>query len=68
MPGRAWFLSIPDGTLVVLQGRDHDPNLNFSSTQDIIDRFPLSEVLYHGRMQLRDPETEYTRYMVIGRK
>ena len=68
MPGRAWFLNIPDGTLVVLQARDHDPNLNFSSTQDIIDRFPLSQVLYHGRMQLRDPETEYTRYMVIGRK
>jgi hypothetical protein len=68
MQGRAWFLNIPDGTLVVLQGRDHDPNRNFSSTQDIIDRFPLREVLYHGRMQLRDPETEYTRYMVIGRK
>jgi hypothetical protein len=68
MPGRAWFLNIPDGTLVVLQGRDHDPNTNFESTQAIIDRFPLSEVLYHGRMQLRDPETEYTRYMVIGRK
>ena len=68
MPGRAWFLNIPDGTLVVLQGRDHDPNTNFESTQSIIDRFPLSEVLYHGRMQLQDPETEYTRYMVIGRK
>ena len=68
MPGRAWFLNIPDGTLVVLQGRDNDPNTNFESTQSIIDRFPLSEVMYHGRMQLRDPETEYTRYMVIGRK
>jgi hypothetical protein len=68
MPGRSWFLNIPDGTLVVLQARDHDPNRSFSSTQDIIDRFPLSQVLYHGRMQLRDPETEYTRYMVIGRK
>jgi hypothetical protein len=68
MPGRAWFLNIPDGTLVVLQGRDHDPNTNFESTQGIIDRFPLSEVLYHGSMQLRDPETKYTRYMVIGRK
>lgn len=68
MPGRAWFLNIPAGTLVVMQGRDHDPNRSFSSTQDIVDRFPLSEVLYHGRMQLRDPETEYTRYMVIGRK
>ena len=68
MPGRAWFLNIPDGTLVVMQGRDHDPNHNFESTQDIVDRFPLSQVLYHGKMQLRDPETEYTRYMVIGRK
>ena len=68
MPGRAWFLNIPDGTLVVMQARNHDPNRSFSSTQDIVDRFPLSEVLYHGRMQLRDPETEYTRYMVIGRK
>lgn len=68
MQGRAWFLNIPAGTLVVMQGRDHDPNRNFESTQDIIDRFPLSSVLYHGRMQLRDPETEYTRYMVIGRK
>jgi hypothetical protein len=68
MPGRAWFLNIPAGTLVVMQARDHDPNRNFSSTQDIVDRFPLSEVLYHGRMGLRDPETEYTRYMVIGRK
>jgi hypothetical protein len=68
MPGRAWFLNIPNGTLVVMQSRDHDPNRNFESTQDIVDRFPLSEVLYHGRMQLRDPETQYTRYMVIGRK
>ena len=68
MQGRAWFLNIPDGTLVVMQGRDHDPNRNFESTQDIVDRFPLSQVLYHGRMQLHDPETEYTRYMVIGRK
>jgi hypothetical protein len=68
MPGRSWFLNIPDGTLVVMQGRDHDPNRSFESTQDIVDRFPLSQILYHGRMRLRDPETEYTRYMVIGRK
>lgn len=68
MPGRAWFLNIPNETLVVMQGRDHDPNRNFESTQDIVDRFPLSQVLYHGSMKLRDPETKYTRYMVIGRK
>jgi len=68
MQGRSWFLNIPNGTLVVMQARDHDPNRSFSSTQDIVDRFPLSQVLYHGRMQLRDPETEYTRYMVVGTK
>jgi hypothetical protein len=68
MPGRSWFLNIPDGTLVVLQGRDQDPGQEYHSTQEIADRFPLAEVLYHGRMSLRDPETEYTRYMVIGRK
>lgn len=68
MPGRSWFLNIPDGTMVVMQARDHDPNRNFESTQDIVNRFPLSKVLYHGKMKLRDPETEYTRYMVIGLK
>lgn len=68
MPGRSWFLNIPNGTLVAMQARDYDPNKNFNSTQDIVDRFPLSKVLYHGKMGLKDPETEYTRYMVIGRK
>lgn len=68
MSGRAWFLNIPEGTLVALQARDQDPGQQFHNTQDIVNRFPLSQVLYHGRMQLRDPETEYTRYMVIGRK
>ena len=58
MPGRAWFLNIPDGTLVVMQARDHDPGQPFDSTQDIVDRFPLSEVVYHVRMLLRVPETE----------
>jgi hypothetical protein len=68
MPGRAWFLNIPLGTLVVMQARDNDPNRSFNSTQDIMNRFPVSEVLYHGQMGLRDPETKYTRYMLIGRK
>jgi hypothetical protein len=68
MPGRSWFLNIPAGTLVVMQARDRDPGQQYHSTQDIVDRFPLSKVLYHGSMQLRDPETQYTRYMVMGRK
>ena len=68
MPGRAWFDRIPAGTLVALQARDHDPGHRFESTQDILDKFPLDRVLYKGSLDLEDPETEYTRFMVIGRK
>jgi len=68
MQGQAWFDNIPEGTLVVMQSRDHDPGNAAHSTQDIIDRFPLSEIIYDGELDLEDPETEYTRYMVIGIK
>jgi hypothetical protein len=68
MPGRAWFDHIPAGTLVAMQSRDHDPGYEAHSTQDITDRFPLSEVIYDGRLELEDPETRYTRYMAIGVK
>jgi len=68
MSGHGWFDHIPAGTLVVLQSRDHDPGHAAHSTQDITDRYPLSEVIYTGRLGLTDPETEYTRYMVIGIK
>ena len=68
MPGQAWFDHIPEGTMVVMQSRDHDPGNEAHSTQDIVDRFPLSEIIYDGKLQLADPETEYTRYMVIGIK
>jgi hypothetical protein len=68
MQGQAWFDNIPEGTLVVMQSRDHDPGDAAYSTQDIIDRFPLSEIIYDGELKLQDPETAYTRYMVIGIK
>lgn len=66
MQGHGWFDCIPPGTLVVLQGRDHDPGNEYHSTQEIVDRFRLTEVLYQGGLNLQDPETAYTRYMVIG--
>ena len=66
MPGQTWFDRIPAGTLVVMQSRDNDPGNAAHSTQDIIDRYPLSEIIYDGELKLHDPETEYTRYMVIG--
>jgi hypothetical protein len=68
MPGRSWFDNIPNGTLVVMQARDRDPGAQFRGTQDIIDRYPLTTVLYQGKLALQDPETKYTRFMVIGTK
>ena len=68
MPERAWFDHIPAGTLVAMQARDHDPGNEAHSTQDIMDRYPLSEIIYDGKLELADPETAYTRYMVIGIK
>ena len=68
MAGEAWFDNIPAGTLVVLQARDHDPGRQFRSPDDIQSAFPLSQVLYSGSLGLQDPETEYSRFMTIGRR
>jgi hypothetical protein len=68
MQGQAWFDNIPSGTLVVMQSRDNDPGQSAHSTQDITDRFPLTKIVYKGKLKLQDPETKYTRYMVIGVK
>lgn len=68
MDGTDWFQNIPDGTLVVMQARDQVESKPFYSTDDILEKFPLDQVLYQGDLELTDPETSYTRYMVIGRK
>lgn len=66
--GEDWFRNIPDGTLVVMQARDHDPGYQYHSTDDILQKFPLSQVMYQGKLKLKDPETHYHRFMVIGRR
>jgi hypothetical protein len=68
MPGRDWFDRIPQGSMVAMQARDHDPGEKFDSPKDITEKFPLSQVLYSGSLGLKDPETRYTRFMVIGIK
>ena len=62
-----WFENIPAGTLVVLQGRDQVER-EFLSPDDLLDLYPLENVMYSGTINLQDPETEYTRSMVIGVK
>lgn len=68
MDGTDWFRKIPNGTLVVMQARDHDPGYQFRSADDILEKFPLDQVLYQGSLKLQDPETHYQRFMVIGRR
>jgi len=68
MPEQEWFEHIPAGTIVVMQARDQDPGVKYHSANDIQRKYTLSRVLYHGSMRLRDPQTEYTRYMTIGVK
>ena len=66
--GREWFDRIPSGTIVVMQARDQNSGNQFSSADDILEKFPLSQVSYSGSLQLQDPETPYRRFMVIGTK
>jgi hypothetical protein len=66
--GSDWFENIPPGTLVAMQARDQVDDEQFSSPEDIEQKFPLSQVLYSGQLDLEDPETEYTRFMIIGKK
>ncbi len=68
MKGTDWFENIPAGTMVVLQARNNDPGEQFHSPEDIQQKFPLSQVLYSGSLELEDPETQYTRFMTIGVK
>jgi len=68
MKGHGWFQNIPTGTLVVMQARDQVQENPFFGTKDIQQRFPLSQVMYSGSLALKDPETEYTRFMTIGVK
>ena len=68
MKGTDWFGNIPKGTTVVLQARDHDPGRQFAGPKDIQRSFPVSQVLYSGALELKDPQTQYQRFMIIGRK
>ena len=66
--GTDWFKNIPAGTLVVMQARNQVDNEQFAGPADIEQKFPLGQVLYSGSLDLEDPETAYTRFMIIGIK
>jgi len=64
-----WFDNVPNGMRVVIQGRDAvDGGTRIADMEQFVDMFPLSKVEYVGKKELSDPETDYTRYMMIGKK
>ncbi len=64
-----WFDNVPKGMRVVIQGRDAiDNGTRIADMKQFVDMFPLSKVEYVGKKELSDPETDYTRYMMIGKK
>lgn len=65
-----WYDRVPDGMRVVIQGRDSvsGSKTKIADLKQFDDMFPMSKVNYLGRKELTDPQTEYTRYMKIGRK
>jgi hypothetical protein len=68
--GPVFLTNIPDNMLCLLQARDNvsDVSINTDSLTEFDELFSLSKVYYTGEKELNDPETEYTRYMKIGRK
>ncbi|MGA1047707.1 MAG: hypothetical protein ACO3UU_06830 [Minisyncoccia bacterium] len=64
-----WYNNVPKGKRVLIQGRDNvDGTIRINNMEQFVDMFPLSKVEYVGKKELSDPETDYTRYMMIGVK
>ena len=65
-----WFENIPQGTLVVLQSRNNDPQAvnACNSPAELAAQYPLSRVLYMDKLRLSNKQGSYARFMVIGVK
>lgn len=68
--GTAWFRNIPKGALVLIQARNNVKSAanQFKSEKDLAQSFPLSKLLYKGSKEFKDPEIEFTSFMIIGQK
>jgi hypothetical protein len=68
--GPVFLTKLPDGMLVALQSRNNvdDVLIDTESLDEFSEYFPLSKIYYQGMKHLEDPETEYDRYMIIGRR
>jgi len=68
----AWYNSIPDGKLVILQNNNYfDIEDHISCVKDIEEfreQCPINNLLYGGTIELNEMEGGYNRFMLIGIK
>lgn len=67
--GPVFLTKLPDNMLCLFQARNNtnDVLIETESLGIFKDLFPLNKTYYSGQKELTDPETDYTRYMIIGR-
>jgi hypothetical protein len=68
---KQWFRNVPVGCYVVLQSNnmDHeDHSHNHETLEDMVDEFPLSQLLYKGELLFEYPDWQFKRFMLIGKK
>ena len=66
-----WFDQIPSGTLVALQSNNlkHDEDTNsINNIDEMITKYPLSELLYQGKLNFTYSDKSFSRFMIIGIK
>lgn len=66
-----WFDNIPKGCYVILQSNnmDHEDHFhNHQSVQEMVDEYPLNQVLFADEMEFKYPDWGFKRFMVIGKK
>lgn len=68
--GVEWFDTIPSGSCIVLQGKDHQDNSNGIETLSAFDfEYPMDRELFLSKLLLRDMQgNNYHRFMKIGIK
>ena len=68
----AWYNSVPDGKLVILQNNNYfDIEDHISCVKDIEEfreQCPINNLLYGGTIELSKREGGYNRFMLIGQK
>ena len=65
-----WYENIPEGTMVLLTARNNARGAvnDYHSAGEIAERYPMSKILFAGKKDFTDPETDYEGYMMIGIK